>query len=157
MKTLIVYDTRYGTTKECVEKLLKKLQGEVTVINLSEKRLTDLTDYSTVIIGGPLYMGKLIRSVGSFCSSNIGILMSKKIGLFFCGIGELEEVEKYFIKSLPQELIRKAVAIRHFGGQAKMEHMSFFARFAMKEMIRKGYRSRIEEKNIEEFANAIQK
>lgn len=156
MKILIVYDTKYGTTKECVEKLQNKLQ-EVTVINLREKKLADLDDFSTVVIGGPLYMGKLIRSVENFSSDNLEKLLNKKIGLFFCGIGELEEVEKYFIKSMPQELIRKAAVIKHFGGQAKMEHMNFLTRFAMKEMLRKGYRSRIEEENIDEFAKAIQK
>ena len=54
-------------------------------------------------------MGKIGKEVKKFIRSNLEEILSRKIGLFLVSGGS-EEIESYYKKNFPEELLKKAKA-----------------------------------------------
>ncbi len=97
MNILIAYATQYGCTEKCANMLSANLKDDddlsVSVVDLGSKQKIALSDYGTVIIGGPITAGKINAKVKKFCADNLPELLKKKIGLFICGAAA-EEAQK---------------------------------------------------------------
>ncbi|MGL9730346.1 flavodoxin domain-containing protein [Enterococcus sp. DIV0756] len=114
MRTLILYATKYGSTKKCAELLKTYLHGDVTVESIKSSRINP-TSYDAIIIGGPVYMGKMNGSVTSFCKRNKRLLMSKRIALFACCYTPKEDTE-YLKRLFPADLMAHSVCTTTVGG-----------------------------------------
>ena len=79
MTTIIVYATKFGSTEKCAKKLAEKLLGEVEVINLKSNPKVNLSKYDTVIIGGPIMVGKINPDVKKFYNNNLSELNLEKM------------------------------------------------------------------------------
>jgi len=157
MKTIIVYGTKYGSTEKCSKLLKDKLQGEVVTVNIKKGNVPDITTFDNVIIGGSIYMGQIRKEVKKFCTKNLNVLKGKRVGLFICGMGDQEDITQ-LNKSFPEELLTKAVAKDHFGGEIIFKNMNFFEGFIMKKVNKSDKDvSKISEENINKFANLINK
>lgn len=131
MKTLILYATKHGATKKCVDKLVKDLGADVTVINLKQSAIIDINNYRNIIIGSPVYAGSLLKEVKEFCDSNLDVLQSKKIGLFISCMkhtGGLQQLDNAF----PHELTEIAIVKNSFGGEIRYSDMGFIQRNLVK-------------------------
>ncbi len=96
MNILIAYATQYGCTEKCANMLSSQLKDSdlsISVVDLGSKQKIALSDYDTVIIGGPITAGKINAKVKKFCADNLPELLKKKIGLFICGAAA-EEAQK---------------------------------------------------------------
>ncbi|MDD2484172.1 MAG: flavodoxin domain-containing protein [Eubacteriales bacterium] len=133
MKTLIAYGTKYGCTKKIASLLSEKLSGEVDLFDLSEKGL-DLSLYDTVLIGGPLYAGRVAKQVSGFCKENMSALKEKRLGFFLCGMGDEETARKSFEPSFTAALISSAVSTAYLGGAYDFSQMNFPERFIVKKI-----------------------
>ncbi len=155
MKTIVVYATRYGCTEKCAGKLAEKLGGEVDLCNLKRDRVVDLSAYDRVVIGGPIYMGKIQKEVANFCMKNLHKLKEKQLGLFICGMLD-KAAEKQLHGSFPPELLVRASAKGCFGGEFSFNKMKAVDRLIVK-MVSKVEQdvSRIDEARIAEFARAL--
>lgn len=129
MKTLIVYATRYGCTEKCAGILAGKLEGEVDLCGLIGGAAVDPAPYDRVIVGGSVYIGKIQKEVGAFCSKNLELLKQKKLGLFICNMREGAEAEAELNSSFPPELLRAAAAKDYFGGAFAVSRMKPMDRF----------------------------
>lgn len=136
MKTLLVYATKYGCTEKCAEILVKKLAGEVDLCNLKEMRKPELSQYDQVVIGGSIYTGKIQKEVNEFCSENREVLLTKRLGLFICGMLK-EKAQEELNNSFIPELFNHAVAKEFFGGEFRFKSMNALERFIVK-MVAKG-------------------
>ncbi|WP_410261841.1 flavodoxin domain-containing protein [Alkalibacterium sp.] len=156
MKTLIVYATKYGSTKKCAHLLGDKIHDHVDYLDLESSVNKDLVHFDTIIIGGPLYMGQIRKDITSFCEEHLEMLKSKHLGLFICGIQEEEVIKDELQSSFPPELIAKASVTAHFGGQFQFEDMSFFDKAITRKVakISSDY-SDIREETIKEFAHML--
>ena len=135
MKTLVAYDSKHGTVKECAEKLAHKLADRVTVSNISKKqRWPKIDDYDNVIIGASIHAGKVQNSVKKFCQENLEQLLSKKVGIFLCTLTPAEEAYHYIEEQFPKELQQHAAVNSCFGGAVFFERMNFVERFIMKKI-----------------------
>ncbi|MFR1709563.1 MAG: flavodoxin domain-containing protein [Clostridium sp.] len=124
MKTLIVYASRYGCTKECAEGLSKLISGDVTVININNK-VKEIKSFDTIIIGGSIYMGKIQKDISNFCKQNKNILLRKKIGLFICCYTPIEQTD--FINNFyDSDLLRHSKINSILGGEMRYDKMNFF-------------------------------
>ena len=120
MKTLIVYATTYGFTKDCVEQLVKKLDGEVVCINAMKQTIPDFDGFDAVIVGGSIYMGKIQKEIRQFCEENAPALATKKLGLFLaCGL--VENLEQNMQSAFPSALLENACVKSYFGGELRLE------------------------------------
>ncbi len=123
MKTLIIYATTYGYTKECVEELKELINGEVIVSNIKTDKVPLLEEYDSVIIGGSIYMGQIHKKLKEYCTSNLTQLLHKKVALFLC-CGIPENFEEMVKNCFPKDLIEAAIAKECFGGELRTEKMS---------------------------------
>jgi menaquinone-dependent protoporphyrinogen IX oxidase len=48
-------------------------------VALGKKKIDFLEDFDTIIVGGPIYMGRLEPIVADFCRDNVEILAHKKL------------------------------------------------------------------------------
>jgi menaquinone-dependent protoporphyrinogen oxidase len=68
MDTLIVYATKHGSTKEVAEEIAATMSAGGTRVQLCEARAVrrPITGRGLVVVGGPLYSGRLHRDVRRF-------------------------------------------------------------------------------------------
>ncbi len=129
MKTLIIYATRYGTTGACANLLSDALQGgDVVLQNLAENPSVDLTGFETVVVGSPIYAGRLNKRVKRFCSDNESALLAKRLGLFTCDMEEGEGSLKQLEHCYAPTLVAHALVKNSFGGQFLFSHMGWFTK-----------------------------
>lgn len=86
-RTLIVYATKYGTTLAIAEEIkdvLKESGIECDLINVMETGSIDA--YDAVIIGSPVYMGKMLVEARDFCQKYMPFLAGKWVAIFVDGI-----------------------------------------------------------------------
>ena len=89
VKTLIVYFSKYGTTKEYAEWIAKELNGDIYSINKFNENI--LNNYDTIIIGSGLYAGK-VKGV-DLLVKNYETLKNKKLVIFTCGLADYSKSE----------------------------------------------------------------
>ncbi len=131
MKVLIAYASKYGTTEKCANLLKEKLKGEVDVVNLKKEK-PRLSDYDAVVIGGPIYIGKLNKTVEDFCTNNLPVLVDKKIGFFLCCMELDKPIEELISKHYPKKLVDTAEAASGFGGAYYVSKMNFLYKMMIK-------------------------
>lgn len=127
MKTLIIYSTTYGFTKECVDKLAKQLDGDVKSVNALTEQVPSIKDYDKVIIGGSIYMGQIHKKLKEFLDVNSEEISSKRLGLFIC-CGLMDNIEVNMKSAFPEKLLKSAAAKECFGGELRIDKMKFMHR-----------------------------
>jgi len=124
MKTIIIYASRYGTAKECAERLAKELKGSVECVSAVNASSVELNRYDRIILGGGIYAGSLNAVFKQYIDQKTGEMLQKRIGLFLCGIpASPAEEERSFAANFPQRLLQSAVVKSHFGGRVLFTKM----------------------------------
>lgn len=113
MKTLIVYATKSGASRECAKLLAAKIK-DCSVCDLS-KQVPDIENFDVLIIGSGVRMGKIYKPVKHFVEKNKKVLLLKKIAFFLCN-SYPDTVQKVIEKNIPRELIGNAVFMGSLGG-----------------------------------------
>ena len=131
MKTLIAYSSKYGTTRDCANRLARKLKGPSVVIDLSRSK-PDPRIYDAVIIGGPVYMGKMNRPTASYCATYAGHIGDKPLGLFICHMDRETDVDQQISNVFPPELVDKSSVSKGFGGAYIVSRMGFLYKMIIK-------------------------
>ncbi len=134
MRTLLVYSSKYGCTEKCAEILAKKLLGETRLINLKKDKNPDLSGYDRVVVGGPVYIGKINKEVKSFCAINLDLLKKRKLGLFICCMAEGKQAKDELDGAFPKELLETAAAKDYFGGEFMVTKMNPIDRLIVKKI-----------------------
>src|SRR5665648_535004 len=122
MKTLIIYASTYGYTKECVEKLKELIDGEVIITDIKKDDVPSSDEFDNIIIGGSIYMGQIHKKLKEYCTANLNLLLNKKIALFLC-CGLPENFDETIKNCFPTELLEAAIAKECFGGELRTEKM----------------------------------
>lgn len=76
MKILIMYGTKYGCTKKCVETLKTLLNGDTTILSAKNIKV-NVDRFDTVIIDCSAFMEKTQKEVSQFCQKNKRRLLKK--------------------------------------------------------------------------------
>lgn len=157
MKTLIAYSSKYGNTQKCAKILEEKLSGDITVADIGKNKKVDISDYDLVIIGGPMYMGRLNGDTKKFCKKNLKELKNKKIGLFKCGMDRETDAEVIISAQYPSELVKLAAAKKGFGGACVVSKMNSFDKMIFTKVAKSTEDSEfIDYNQIDEFARLIE-
>ena len=157
MNTVILFATRYGSTENIAKLIWDKLPGEAKMVNIAKQQVPDISTFDAVVIGGPVYAGKLLKPLAAYMRQNLEELKKKKLALFLCA-GEQEplQIEKMIASNFPAELCSRAVFKGALGGELKLENLSRFMKFVLKNLIKvkEGY-SRVSEENINALVRAV--
>ncbi len=148
MKTLIIFSTKYGCTKKCVNILKSHLQGEVHT-SLAKEIKGDLKNFDNIIIGGSVYMGKIQKEIVHFCNKNKRLLLSKKLVLFACCYTP-NNTEGFFETLFPKDILNHAIYKTNVGGEMQYDKMNFLYRKMFK-LLKKidGFNKGFKEPNID--------
>jgi len=123
MKTMIIFSSTYGYTKECALKLSEQLKGEVFLVNAMTDDTPPINEFDNIVMGGSIYMGQIQKKVKAYCTSNAELLKNKRTGFFLC-CGLPEKFEQSLKNSFPEELLDRAIAKECFGGELRSAKMS---------------------------------
>jgi menaquinone-dependent protoporphyrinogen oxidase len=129
-KILIAYGTRYGATTSTAEEIAKVLQGEgfeVTVVNLKEEKVKDISKFELVIIGSGMKMEMWTSKAKAFLNKFSGELMKRKVGIFVSSgaralmeyKGEHDEINRITKKYLEDKASKydlNPISMTMFGG-----------------------------------------
>ena len=128
-KILIVYGSRYGSTKEIAYKIAEKVEQfgiQVDIINAHDKKvqkLVSLTNYNGLLIGTGIRIGKWVKQVEKFVIKNLDYLKSSNILIgFFVSSGEAsfpetyEKAKKKYLEDVIMNFDIKTTLYDDFGG-----------------------------------------
>ncbi len=134
MKTLVAYASKYGTTRKCAEAIADRLPGGADLIDLRHDKLGSLDGYDSVIVGGPIYAGKVMSAVPAFCERNREVLLDRVVGLFICCLYEGETALTELDEAFPPWLNAHAVVRTAVGGAIDYAALGLVDRYLAKKI-----------------------
>jgi menaquinone-dependent protoporphyrinogen IX oxidase len=129
MKGIIVYNGKYGATKQYADWLAEELQ--LTVLPADDPTSRQLKDYDVILLGTSVYIGKL--KIAAWINENQSILEDKKLFLFVVSgtkPSEKEKLDGYVRSGVPEE-IRKRCKIFFLPGRVMLAKLSWKDRFLL--------------------------
>ena len=132
-KTLIIYHSKYGHTKQYAQWLAEELNADIC--DVGAKNLLPLQDYSTIIFGGSLYAGRNAAALSLV--KNFEQIKDKKTLLFTVGMFDTNSAQNLI--AINRELnkvitpeIREQIKIFHIRGGIDSENLNFQHKMMMK-------------------------
>lgn len=133
MNIIVVYKTKYGSTKKYADWIGEELNCRVA--DAKDITIDELEKYDAIVYGGGLY-AEVINGV-ILITKNIDKLKNKKIAVYTTGITPLDcrdyydkyVVEKNFKNGLPEE-----IKIFNFTGKMVLDELSVVHRTALKSL-----------------------
>lgn len=89
-KILIMYFSKYGSTKAYAEWIASELNGDIYDLKNVNRHI--LQEYDTIVLGSGLYAGK-VKGI-NLIVNNYESLKDKKLVLFTCGSDDYSKMEK---------------------------------------------------------------
>lgn len=132
MKTAILFASNHGTSEKAALMLQEKI-GNCDIFNLKKSNKINLSEYSQLIIGGSIHMGKMQSKIRSFIEKNKTEIAEKKFALFMCCMDEKQEAEQ-LKNAFPLELQEKAALVTGIGGEFLFDKMNFLERGMVKKI-----------------------
>jgi len=131
MNAIVVYKTKYGSTKTYARWIGEELGCKVA--DRKDVTIEDLKTYDAIIYGGGLY-AEMINGV-NLITKNIDALQNKKIAVYTTGITPLDcreyydkiVLEKNFKNGLPE-----CIRVFNFTGKMILDELSSVHRAALK-------------------------
>jgi len=152
MKTLILYATKYGASKEIASRIAKKMDN-ATICDIKRGEIPPLADFDCIIVGSSVYAGSIRKEAADFVNANDKILCEKTLGIFLSGIGA---DETSFSKNFPQNMLASVKSKVFLGGIFDPAKANGFERLIMKMVTKqKGYMETIDDEAIVRFVAAI--
>ena len=131
MNAIVLYRTKYGSTKEYAECIADSLGCEAK--DAKKIKIDDITKYDTIIYGGGLY-AEVINGV-SLITKNLEKLKDKKLIVFSTGITPLECRDYYdklvIEKNFKPEMLEN-IKVFNFMGRMILSELSIPHRTAIK-------------------------
>ena len=131
MNTIVVYKSKYGSTKKYAEWIAEELGCES--IDAKNVKIEDLLKYDTIIYGGGLY-AEIINGV-ILLTKNMDKLENKKLIVYTTGITPLKYREYYddmVIKKNFSEEIKNKFKVYNFMGKMILDELTLVHRTALK-------------------------
>ncbi|MBO5452732.1 MAG: flavodoxin [Clostridia bacterium] len=131
MKTIVIYKSKYGSTKNYAEWIAEAL----CCVAVEAKNISagELAEYDNIVYGGGLY-GEVINGV-HLITKNAQKLAGKKIAVFSTGITPLDcrgYYDDYVIKKNFKNGVPENIKVFNFLGKMKLDELSVVHRTAIK-------------------------
>lgn len=162
MKTVVVYSSKYGSTKKYAEWLADELKCDLKDKNSIS--IDELMQYDTIVYGGGLYAGG-VNGIDIF-TKHFDKLKDKNLVLYTCGISDpkiednINNIRKNISKVFNEEMTEK-IKVFHLRGSMDYSKLSLKHSMMMKmlkAMILKKDKSKLTDEDrqiIDTFGTAI--
>jgi menaquinone-dependent protoporphyrinogen oxidase len=108
-RILVAYATKHGSTAGIAEAIGKELMAAGLSVEVKEiKNVQSPAGYDAVVIGGPIYMGKVMDEVKKFIARHQEKLTALPVAAFIIGLSPASTDEKQI--EAAQKALRDAVA-----------------------------------------------
>lgn len=132
MKTVVIYESKYGTTKKYAEWIADALSCDL----FEKKSITPsaLTGYDTIIYGGGLYAGG-VSGIG-LLKKNFSKISNKNLILFTCGLADptdpdnVTHIREGLTRVLTKEMTEQ-IKIFHLRGGIDYSKLNFIHKSMM--------------------------
>ncbi len=131
MKAVVIYKTKYGSTKKYAEWIAEELGCDI--FDTKDIKADKLKDYDTIIYGGGLYAEVIAGA--SLITKNIKTLDNKKLIVYTTGITPIdcrEYYDKMVIEKNFNPEIREKIKVYNFPGKMVLSELSLVHRTALK-------------------------
>lgn len=131
MNAIVIYKSKYGSTKTYAEWIAEELGCEA--LDVKKVKADDLVSYDTIVYGGGLY-AETINGV-NLITKNMEKLIGKKIIVFSTGITPLHYRDYYDKMVMEKNFkgdIKEKVRVYNFLGKMIIEELSLPHRAALK-------------------------
>ncbi len=159
MNAVVIYSSKYGTTKTCAEKLARGLNN-ANLVDVRNVKGLDLSVYDTVIIGSSIRMGQVNKKIKIFCEENSKELINKNLGLFICS-GMEENANKDFNVNFEKKLLQNCTYKAWLGGEIDLKKAKGIDKIIVGMVVKMfendGHKNypKINENNIKEFVKVM--
>ena len=154
MKTLILYATKHGATREAAQRIAKRIPG-AAIYDLKQSVIPSLADFDSVIFGSSIYVGSIRKEAKAFLVKNSEILKKKKLGIFLCGL-QAEEEKRVFASNFSPDILAAAKATSFLGGIFDPKKAGFLERLTIKGVAKlTDYADKIDNVQIERFTDEM--
>lgn len=145
-KTVVVYKSKYGSTKKYAEWIAKALNADI--FEASKINVEDMEKYSTIIYGGGLYASGIAGV--STITKGFDRLKDKKLIVFTVGLANPNTTDFNAIanRNFTQEM-QQDIKVFHFRGAIDYKKLNFIHR-AMMAMMKNHISKTPEDKRDEE-------
>ncbi len=128
MKSLIVYASKHGTTKQCAQMIHNNHEGDM--FHIKECANLSLGQYDSIYIGTPVYAGRVNKHIKQWIEQHLDTLKTKKTVVFLSGMNHegLDEVKEHNFS----DAATKSLRFEHVGGAFKIDDMNMFEKFIVK-------------------------
>lgn len=130
MKTIVLYKTKYGSTRTYAKWIAEELNCEYK--DVSEVKLDDLLKYDNIILGGGLYANSIAGA--SLITKNYNKLKDKNLIFYTTGITPLDYRDYYdrlvIEKTFPEEM-RDKIKVFNFLGKMLRSELSMAHKTAL--------------------------
>lgn len=83
---LVAYATRYGSTQQVAEAVASALRERGLAVDVQPMRnVENLARYGAVVLGAPLYIGRLQKDAQRFLAQHAGALAGRPVAVFALG------------------------------------------------------------------------
>ena len=150
MKTLVIYHSKYGHTKQYAQWLAEELNADIYESKNLKNSMLD--DYSAIVFGSSLYAGS--NKAASLIVKHFEQIKDKKVVLFTCGLAyvtnetNIININKALDKIITPE-IREKIKIFHVQGGVDYGNLSFLHKMMMK-MVQKSILKKPADKRTDE-------
>lgn len=146
MRVLVIYTSRGGASRRCVEMLKEKIEDICEVVLCDAREADELPSpdgYDALVIGGSVRFGRIDKSLRVYLKANLDKINAKPSAFFFC-CGFPSELEDYIDTQLPKK-IEFSLGVHCFGGELKPEKLK-----GMDKIVVKMVRSHINSQDFED-------
>jgi menaquinone-dependent protoporphyrinogen IX oxidase len=127
-KTIVIYKSKYGSTKKYAQWIAKRVQGDL--VENSEVKLGDLQKYDTIILGGSLHAVG-IKGV-KLLTENFEQLKDKQIIVFAVGCSPVtEEAINHIINHNFTEEIKERINFFYLRGAFNYKKLNLIDKLLM--------------------------
>ena len=131
MNAIVIYKTKYGSTKTYAEWIAKELACDI--VEHKSVSAADLEKYDTIIYGGGLY-AEVINGV-TLITRNLENLKNKKIAIYTTGITPIdyrEYYDKYVVEKNFKQGVPENIKLFNFMGKMVIKELTPVHRAALK-------------------------
>jgi len=139
MKTLVVYGTKSGCTKDVAGRIGERLAaGGSTVEVVPAEKAPDPVAYDAVVVGSGVRAGSWHGAVKKWVEGNASALRQRPVAFYTCGLMITEEGKAEEVRAYTDPLIEatgiKPVELGLFAGSFKPGEFSFAERTVLRLM-----------------------
>ncbi|TXT55270.1 MAG: hypothetical protein BAJATHORv1_40181 [Candidatus Thorarchaeota archaeon] len=157
----ICYRSRYGTTTEVVQEMVKTAREagvSIDAVDLKEGSLPDpIEDYDLIAIGSGIQAGRWAKEPLKFIEENTSLLATKKVAIFVvCGDAgdpaKCDEAQTMYLDNIAAQYPEiKPVSTGLFGGMFDFKKYNFVVRRMVKSIVKKSMNEGEEVPDVMDF------